>query len=472
MVIEEIGDFPSRGRSEKGFPALVEDIFASIANLSFPFLLDGGGPVPSDAGRFSFLGADPFMTLEACGDRLKIWTGDTAEERKADPLSVLEELLARFREEGHPLFPFTGGAVGYIGYETGERIESLPPRKEDAISIPDVRFSFYDAVIILDHWEKRVFVASTGFTDKGDKSEKRARERARFFRSLLGVEERSGSGDVSIGEPVANIGRDDYLAAVERVKGYIERGDVYQVNISQRLSAPFEGSSFTLYRRFRNINPVPFGAYLSFPDLAVASNSPERFLRLKGGIIETRPIKGTLRRSEGTSGDRISREALRMSVKDGAEHLMIVDLERNDLGRVCRYGTVRVREFKRIETYSNLHHMVSIIEGEVREGTGAVDCIRAAFPGGSITGAPKIRAMEIIHEVEPNPRWIYTGSIGYIGFDGTMDLNIAIRTAFVTSGRVFFSVGGGIVADSDPEREYDEVLLKGEVFRKAAGVSR
>ena len=207
------------------------------------------------------------------------------------------------------------------------------------------------------------------------------------------------------------------------------------------------------------------------PELSVISNSPERFLSLRGGRLESKPIKGTISRDTDDNLDILKQKALRESRKDMAEHIMIVDLVRNDLGRVCKYGTVKVDRLMDIESYANLHHMVSTVSGEITEGVSPVDCIRAAFPGGSITGAPKVRAMEIIHEIEQCPRWIYTGSIGYIGFDGSMDLNIAIRTAFIKNGKVYFSAGGGIVADSVPESEYEETLLKGEIFKKIASES-
>ena len=238
--------------------------------------------------------------------------------------------------------------------------------------------------------------------------------------------------------------KSSYLGALEKIKGYIEDGDIYQANLSQRFSGEFKGSAYELYRQMQEVNPVPFGAYLQLPGVSIVSNSPERFLSLRNEKLETRPIKGTIARGEDDCSDTDAIKELQASKKDGAEHLMIVDLERNDLGRVCRFGSVQVEDLMRIETYSNLHHMVSTVSGIVKEGISPIDCIRAAFPGGSITGAPKLRAMEIINEVEPVPRWIYTGSIGYIGFDGGMDMNIAIRTAFISGDKICFSVGGSL----------------------------
>lgn len=466
MLIEELDRKDCHGGG--AFAAAIDRLFASISKLPFPFLLESGGLSRSDAGRFSFMGADPFMTFEARGEKLRIGSGGSAGKSEGNPLSVLRGLLSEFREDTHPVFPFCGGAVGYIGYEGGEHIESLPPRKPDSILVPDLYFCFYDTALTFDHLKGRVFIASSGIPEKGAGKRVRAKERLRFFRELLSQDAGSGREAIEVGSLSANFRKDEYIEAVDKIKAYIETGDIYQANLSQRFEADFSGPPYQLYRKFREINPVPFGAFLDYPELSIVSNSPERFLSLRRGILETRPIKGTIERALAPMNDERMKSDLKGSFKDGAEHLMIVDLERNDLGKVCRYGSVKVEELKRIETYSNLHHMVSIVSGEVKEGVDAVECVIAAFPGGSITGAPKIRAMEIIHEVEPNPRWVYTGSIGYIGFDGGMDMNIAIRTAFVTGGKVCFSVGGGIVADSDPEAEYEETLLKGEVFREIA----
>ena len=462
----DISDANLRGTSSL---TLAQSLFLSISRLSFPFLLESGNCGLPDISRYSFMGAEPFISMKSVEGIVTVREKGEEIEIAGDPFHVLHTLLGRFRQESHPIFPFTGGAVGYIGYEAAQYIESVPDRKGDHLSIPDMSFSFYDTVVVVDHDSDKVYIASSGFPAEGEERERRSAERAAYFRDIIMTPSgETDAGFFKTGPLSSNCGREDYMDGVEKIKRYIAEGDVYQANLSQRFSASFEGEPFKLYTKLAELNPVPFGAYLSYPDFSVISNSPERFLFLREGRLETRPIKGTMARSAARDMDEAGRQRLRESAKDGAEHIMIVDLERNDLGRVCRYGTVRVDEMKMIESYSNLHHMVSVVSGQVLEGMGPVDCIRAAFPGGSITGAPKVRAMEIINEVEPNPRWIYTGSMGYIGFDGTMDLNIAIRTALVKAGKIYFSVGGGIVADSDPGSEYEETMLKGAVFRAMA----
>jgi para-aminobenzoate synthetase component 1 len=266
-----------------------------------------------------------------------------------------------------------------------------------------------------------------------------------------------------------NLTRDAYLRAVARAREYVIAGDIIQVNLSQRFTVPCPQPPPEVYLRLRRLAPAPFAAYLGFPEVSVLSASPERFLEVRRGRIATRPIKGTRPRGRTPEEDRRLAAELAASEKDRAEHVMIVDLERNDLGRVCRPGSVRVPELMALETYSNVHHLTSTVEGVLRPGVEAVDVLRAAFPGGSVTGAPKIRAMEIIDELEPMRRSVYTGAIGYLGFDGDLDLNIVIRTALLTAGRAHFQVGGAIVYDSDPAAEYRETLDKGRGLAAALG---
>ena len=445
--------------------SISDHLFSTLCELPQPFILESSACKNHEAGRFTLIGADPFLTIEATDKKITINKDGKIEELVGDPLTTLGVLLARFSEKVHPNLPLCGGAVGYIAYEAGEPI---PARKIDEVSLPDLRFSFYDTIFIYDHIEEKLTIVSTGQPEKGAKKRKKANERLKQFSTLIREKLQIKGEEPYIGKTESNFSRDDYTKGVERIKEYISAGDIYQANLSQRFKAPFSGSPYLLYKRFRDLNPVSFGAYLGYQDLSIISNSPERFLSLKGGKLETRPIKGTIKREKGAIENLLQIKALKSSKKETAEHIMIVDLVRNDLGRVCRYGTVKVDELMKIESYSNLHHTVSTVSGELREGLSPIDCIRAAFPGGSITGAPKIRAMEIIHEIEPNPRGIYTGSIGYISFDGNMDLNIAIRTAFIKDGTIYFSAGGGIVADSDPGAEYEETLLKGDVFKKIA----
>jgi para-aminobenzoate synthetase component 1 len=265
----------------------------------------------------------------------------------------------------------------------------------------------------------------------------------------------------------SNFTHRDYVRAVARAKEYIAAGDIYQVNLSQRLHAPLASTPFDLYRRLASTNPAPFAAYFETPDAAVVSCSPERFLQVRSGLVETRPIKGTRPRGSTPTEDRRMAAELLASEKDRAENVMIVDLERNDLGRVCEFGSVHVPELFALESYATVHHLVSTVRGRLRPGTTALDCLRSSFPGGSITGAPKVRSMEIIEDLEPTRRGVYTGAIGYLCFSGDMDVNIVIRTLVVKDGIAYFQVGGGIVADSDPEGEYQETIDKGQALARA-----
>ncbi|MDH3974493.1 MAG: aminodeoxychorismate synthase component I [Deltaproteobacteria bacterium] len=466
MVIKEIHSHSLKQSNRE--KTLAETLFLSLSSLEAPFLLESGHGKVSDSNRYSFAGAAPFLTMESEGDKINIYREGKRSTSYGNPFTALHSLLKEFPAEPREDFPFTGGAVGYIGYEAGEHIESMPERKADNFSAPDIHLGFYDTIFIYDHLQSTLFLSSTGYPEKGAKRRERAKERVKQFSDLIYNRKESGPDESRMGKVSSNFDRKAYLNEVEKIKKYIESGDIYQANLSHRFSASFEGTPFSLYRRFTSANPVPFSACLELPGLSIISNSPERFLALRGNRIESRPIKGTISRSADKSEDILRKKALRESEKDRAEHIMIVDLVRNDLGRVCKYGTIKADSLMDIESYANLHHMVSTVSGEINEGIGPVDCIKAAFPGGSITGAPKVRAMEIIHEIEQCPRWIYTGSIGYIGFDGSMDLNIAIRTAFIKEGKVYFSTGGGIVADSIPESEYEETLLKGEIFKNIA----
>jgi para-aminobenzoate synthetase component 1 len=267
----------------------------------------------------------------------------------------------------------------------------------------------------------------------------------------------------------SNFSKKEYCRAVEKVRDYIAAGDIYQANLSQRFSVGFEGSAWSLYKKLRRINPAPFAAFLNFPEVKVLSDSPERFLKITGRNVETRPMKGTRPRGRDKIEDWKLKTELENSVKDRAENLMIVDLERNDLGKVCEYGSVKVSELEVVETYPTVFQMVSTVNGKLKTNVSQIGCLKACFPGGSITGAPKVRAMEIIDELEPTRRNIYTGAIGYLGFDGEMDLNIAIRTIIVKDNKAFFQVGGGVVIDSKPELEYQETLDKAKALMKALG---
>jgi para-aminobenzoate synthetase component I len=471
---------------ETGDPIEVVTRFLDLPGLVF---LDSatGAQHAADAhqlSRYSFLTADPARTIRSKGRRTELggrgleWT-----PVDADPLFALRDLLAPHAAPPMPgLPPFQGGAAGYIGYDYGAVLERLPAPRYDDLAIPDVILGLYDWVIAWDHRVGTAWIISTGLPETGSAREVRARERLAMVRERLRGPARhptparagaAGPGDapsypvlgVEGAEPSglrSTFTHRGYLDAVARVRDYIVAGDIFQANLSQRFQAPLTEPAFDLYGRLRRANPAAFAAYLDYGDVRVMSASPERFLRLdeNGRHVETRPIKGTRPRGLGPMHDAALGRALAESDKDRAENVMIVDLLRNDLSRVCRPGTVRVPELFALEQHPTVHHLVSTVVGELDPSAGAIDLLRAAFPGGSITGAPKVRAMEIIAELEPTRRGVYCGSIGYLSTTGAMDTSIVIRTYLALRGRVYFQAGGGIVADSDPELEYRETLDK------------
>ena len=465
---------------------------AALVGLPYLVFLDSATARDSsrEAGgrdRYSFLAADPALVV-----RCKAGRAECIDQRNAtrtpvphNALAEIRRVLAPFRAPPIPdLPPFQGGAAGYIGYDWGGVLERLPAPRYDDLAIADAVLGIYDCVVAWDHEMQRAWIISTGLPDEGAARIPRAQRRLAEMRQRLAqrnaepvAASRAGRRMVRVQRapsyPVADVGAAEsiglrssfthrgYLDAVTRVREYIVAGDIFQTNLSQRLEAPLRESTWSLYQRLRTINPAPFAAYLAFDDGHVLSASPERFLRLDDTRrVEARPIKGTRPRGIHPAHDAALGKALTDSPKDRAENLMIVDLLRNDLSRVCAAGSVRVPELFTLEHYSTVHHLVSTVVGELDDGRDAVDLLMATFPGGSITGAPKVRAMEIIAELEPSRRGVYCGSIGYLGLSGVMDTSIVIRTYQAVGDAVYFSVGGGIVADSDPEQEYRETLDK------------
>jgi len=418
----------------------------------------------SSLGRYSFVTADPAAVVRRKG------------EDAGDALDDVRRLLTPRAAQALPgLPPFQTGALGYIAYEWGRTLERISAPRYDDLDLPDVVFGVYDWVIAWDHEASRAWVIA-----RDEANKRRALD-------LLGAPERvaSQAAPVEVREslerppsyPVeadwidpslglrSSFTHAGYLDAVNRVRDYIYAGDIFQANLSQRFEAALVESPWNLYRRLRTRNPAPFAAFIEVPECAVLSASPERFMRVDAdGRVETRPIKGTRPRGIGPEHDAALGRALTESAKDRAENLMIVDLIRNDLSRVCEPGSVRVRELFALEHFATVHHLVSTVVGTLSPGLDGLDLLRASFPGGSITGAPKIRAMEIIAELEPSVRGVYCGAIGYLSVTGELDTNIAIRTALARDGRVYLNAGGGIVADSDAEQEYQET------FHKARGI--
>jgi para-aminobenzoate synthetase component 1 len=465
-----------------------------LAHLPGLLFLDSASRLP-ELGRYSYVTANPFAVLTARGNRVGL-NGRLLLD--TNPFRVLQEQLGRWRLDTLPdLPPFQGGAAGLLGYDLCHHIERLPRPRFDEFQFPDLALGFYDWVVAFDHALDRCWVVSTGWPETHpQRCGQRAAQRLLMVKDALrrtgrtvfqtvrdGLEIRPtargplaplGQVALKIAHPVgrmpemlSSFDRESYLATIRRAIEYVHAGDCFQVNIAQRLLYPARLAPLELYHRLRQRNPAPFGAYFDFGDLVIASASPERFLRIDRGEVETRPIKGTRPRGLTPEEDQAQVAELRHSAKDRAENVMIVDLLRNDLGRVCQYGSVKVEAVCRVETYQYVHHLVSVVRGRLRDGLGPVDLLRAAFPGGSVTGAPKVRAMEIIAELEPVARGPYTGSLGWIGFDGNMDTNLLIRTFTMGRGWVQFPVGGGIVADSVPEQEYEETWHKAEGLLRA-----
>ncbi|WP_177248772.1 aminodeoxychorismate synthase component I [Bradyrhizobium sp. Ghvi] len=414
-------------------------------------------------GRYSYLTCDPFGTYRVANGQGG-WNGLTL---KADPWKVLRTLLAKYPQEHHPdLPPFQGGAAGYLAYEMNRTLERLSAPAIAGLSLPQSTLHFYDVVISFDHRDNKCWIVSTGWPeqDRVRRSE-RARRRADEFAALVAGPKAPENGHAGkAGAWRSNFSREGYIAAVQRVIDLILAGDVFQTNIAQRFSARLSTSfdPLAFYCQLRLLNPAPFAALLQWGRLTIASSSPERFLKLQGRHVETRPIKGTIARSPDSKEDHRRAAALLASEKDRAENTMIVDLLRNDLSRVCTAHSVEVPGLCNLESYASVHHLVSIVTGELTGNEDAVTLLRACFPGGSITGAPKLRSMEIITEIERIAREVYCGAIGFIGFNGHMDTNIAIRTVTIEGDVAVFHAGGGITALSEPEAEYEETLAKAE----------
>ncbi len=442
--------------------------FRAISSMDRPFILGGA---PCRGQRYSVTGSAPFMTLDLGARGGKAIVRDAppiiqdmlGSIKDSNPFGLLSEIMAGLKDNFLPgPFPFSGGALGCFSYDLKDSLFNLAPvapsKKQRALGLPLMSLGFYDNIYVYDHEKEKGHIVSLSPDD----------ERAMRFKERIESAPKATGPAICHGQSIqplsSNIKREDYLRAVLKAKEYIASGDIYQVNLSQRLGAPFTGGPFELYEALMEANPTPFSSYLDLGDFQIISNSPERLLSIRGDEMETCPIKGTRPRGRTPAEDALMIKELAANPKERAEHVMIVDLERNDLGMVALPGTVRVEDFQEIQTFSRLHHMVSTVRGSAPRGTDAVKVLEKIFPGGSITGAPKIRAMEVIEELETVPREIYTGSAGYIDFSGNADLSILIRTAIIKDKRLFLHVGGGIVADSDPVAEYDETILKAMDF--------
>jgi para-aminobenzoate synthetase component 1 len=488
-------------------PLTAPELFELIEDRPYSFFLDSGMD-PQRLGRYSFLGSEPFLVMNSRGSEINLIRGREHEVQHGNPFDTIGKLLVVYKLDHCPApVPFLGGAVGYFSYDLCHFIERLPSTAIDNLKLPESYFAFYDTIVAFDHLEKKTYLVATGFPEMEEGQRlKRARMRLEEMKgwlcpshSVIASEaKQSRVGDcgacserergispsllrLRLATATAprndkqnkeimiksNFTHEEYMKAVNRVREYIAAGDVFQVNLSQRFEADLKIPPYELYKRLRIVNPAPFASYINFPGVAIVSASPERFLKVQSDLVETRPIKGTRPRGRDSVEDERLAQELIHSAKDRAENVMIVDLERNDLGRVCHYGTVNVTELAILETFPTVFHLTSTVMGRLRRGKSNIDLLKATFPGGSITGAPKVRAMEIVDELEPTKRSVYTGSIGYLGFNEDMDINIVIRTFLIKEGKAYFQVGGGIIYDSDPEAEYMETLDKARALIRA-----
>jgi len=430
-------------------------LFEPWAEKDWSVFLDSGYPYINQ-GRYDILAAEPTQTFVTVGGITEVRTKEGVNVSRENPFELLKQHLG---EDSHLMegLPFSGGVIGYFGYDLARQLEHLPEIALNAENIPDMAVGIFDWAVIVDHQEKRSVLVVQG------KDPHTIEQRSYLIDQFSQLPDRKKQIESFrvLGAVSSNMTKEEYAKAFHRVKQYLYEGDCYQVNLAQRFVVPCEGNSWAAYLELRKKNPAPFGAFLNFPQVRVLSSSPERFLKVKQGRVETKPIKGTRSRKQNFTDDQGQITELKQSKKDRAENLMIVDLLRNDISKSCKLGSVRVPKLFDLESFATVHHLVSTVCGELEDQYHAIDLLRGCFPGGSITGAPKLRAMEIIEELEPHRRGIYCGSIGYISFNGYMDTNITIRTLVNSAKTIRFWAGGGIVADSEMEYEYQECFDKG-----------
>ena len=447
------------------------DVSARFASMPGTTVLMSGGDL--DCARYHILGAKPWLIFSGIDRNMTITVKNQTFDFNADPFDTLRKILKTFNlndlnlDQSDLPKPVAAGLLGYLAYDLKDGLEKLPRTSIDRLCLPHLYFVAPSIIVVHDKIDDTTHLCIPERIFSGQNN--LGNDLAAFKRILSARPPKNGSFSGDAGGFKSNFTKADYINAIDKIIKYIAAGHVYQVNMSQRFEMDFEGDTFSLFKTLYNNNPAPFFAYINAGDHQIVSTSPERFLLQTGQRVETRPIKGTRPRGKTPAQDKKLGRELKQSKKDDAELSMIVDLLRNDIGKVCSVGSVRVMEHKRLEAYQNVFHLVSIVQGRLDHGYDSVDLLKATFPGGSITGCPKIRTMEIIDELEPDRRHLYTGSIGYISFHDTMDLSIAIRTATIYNGKIIFSVGGGIVFDSDPLDEYEETIHKGrtlmEVFK-------
>jgi para-aminobenzoate synthetase component 1 len=430
-------------------------LFAAIADQAWAIFLDSGYP-HSQQGRYDIIAAEPICTLVTHGQKTTIIKNSNVTISEADPFLLLKQELALNPLPTVTELPFNGGALGYFSYDLARRLEKLPSIAVDAEHIAEMAVGIYEWAVVVDHKKQQNWLVGLDSI-----AQERWQVLVEQFSQSTNLGLYSPQDDFQVlTEPKSNMTAETYAQAFDKIKYYLKEGDCYQVNLTQRFESACRGNPWVAYQALRKINAAPFSGYLNLPEVQILSSSPERFLKVHDGIVETKPIKGTRPRKTDAVENQLQIQDLLTSNKDRAENVMIVDLLRNDISKNCEDGSVKVPKLFDIETYTTVHHLVSTVTGVLAKGQHVLDLLRSCFPGGSITGAPKIRAMEIIEELEPNRRGIYCGSIGYIGFDGNMDTNITIRTLVHSNNTIRFWAGGGIVNDSVLAEEYQESFDK------------
>lgn len=419
-----------------------------------------------NSGRFSFIGSEPYMELKGFSDKSYIVKNGVEEVVSEKPLELLKKLLPQQEIEPSALFPFVGGAVGYAGYDAIRQYEYIGEVPEDEFGLPDVHFLFFEELVVFDHLEQKVYLTalpmSSGRND-GELENKLEKKRLEIVNGLNAEE----TAEVSLTSFQASMSKEKFIENVQKAKSHIEEGDIFQVVLSQRLKADIHGEPFSLYRRLRVKNPSPYMYYFDFDGYSIAGVSPESLIKVSGSQVITNPIAGTRPRGKSPEEDEVLSTDLLADEKELAEHKMLVDLGRNDLGRVCEFGSVTLTKFLSIEKYKHVIHLVSEVEGRLKRDFAAIDALTSCLPAGTVSGAPKIRAMEIINELEKSKRGIYSGAIGYLSANGNMDFALTIRTMIIKGKQAYIQAGAGIVYDSVPEKEYEETLHKLKMFLEA-----
>lgn len=432
------------------------DIFEYYKDRELAVFLDSA--LENKLGRYSVIGLYPYLTVKE--EDGVFYKNDVKTEESFE--KFMKDYLKEHFEENPTNLPLTAGAIGYFSYDYGRKFEQIKTRHPKKIQMPEALFTFYDLLIIEDKSEKKLYLTAAGKTENAEKLLERTEKEIRQTVSQKKLQKQK-----ELAAFTPNFEKEEYKKTIDQMISYIIEGDIYIANMTQQLAAKSKKDPYEVYRYLRTYNPAPFAGYFNYGGFQIASASPERFLQVRNGIIETRPIKGTRKRGATPEEDTALKQELQESSKDRSELLMIVDLERNDLNHVCEPGTVEVTEHFAVETYATVFHLVTAIKGRMKENLSVMDLIEAAFPGGSITGAPKIRAMEIIDELEHDRRGLYTGSMGYLALDGSCDLNIVIRTAIHRDGVYYLGVGGGITCESELEFEYEETLQKARAVLEA-----